>query len=82
MKKLGHRSSDHRFDFGDTVYVKPLHVPGTINSIQDAQGSWRYCISGYPDQWWNEDQIERACPQCLSSWAGLTPCSCGFSYDD
>ncbi|WP_416667914.1 hypothetical protein [Egbenema bharatensis] len=86
-RKIASTFPNHPYDFGDRVYVLPIQRGGVVQGIlRSDNGSWRYFISGLGslfDVWWLEDQLEPACPRCLSPWDETHPCSnCGFTVDD
>jgi len=71
----------HQFDFGDAVFLASLQKGGTVDGICDRKGNWQYNLS-CDSQWWDEDQLEPACPQCFQSWDGNGKCPhCDYSHD-
>ncbi|HEY9660381.1 MAG TPA: hypothetical protein V6C65_18160 [Allocoleopsis sp.] len=78
---------NHRYDFGDSVFVMPLGKGGFVKGMCRSEDGkfWFYCLS-CPLQtaapWWREDQLQQACPRCLMPWEGIDPCSsCGAIFD-
>jgi len=71
----------HKFDFGDAVYIAATQTGGSVEGIHKTENSWSYYISGHGEQWWYEDQLERACSRCFGPWSNVGRCPhCGFSY--
>jgi len=74
---------NHKFDFGDCVYIPALDESGVVKGIWNREQEWRYSISDescLPAAWWDETELEPACPGCLKKWDQASDClHCGFS---
>jgi hypothetical protein len=73
----------HKFDFGDSVFVPSIQHGGIIKGIlhQDDQG-WQYCLSCAPSIWWAEIDLQPACPTCRAQWNSSSVCKhCGYDLD-
>jgi hypothetical protein len=77
---------DHKFDFGDCVFLSAISEGGTIEGIWHCDQIWHYRVYGltkFSAAWWQEEKLEHACPDCISSWDQTADCSqCGFSPED
>ncbi|NJO74191.1 MAG: hypothetical protein HC833_10810 [Leptolyngbyaceae cyanobacterium RM1_406_9] len=79
---------NHKYDFGDRVFVPRIGRAGTIEGIwhRSNEDTWQYRLSDLPhlfDAWWLEEQLEPACPRCFAPWDEKTHCKCcGLSPDD
>ena len=75
----------HKFDFGEAVFIESLNSGGMVEGVYSDfdNNTWQYSLMGDRQKRWNEDQLEAACPACLTPWNHPGQClNCGFSFDD